>query len=139
MNVNAIKMMACACMIFGATSVFAQTDAKTGATPKAEKKAAAKFDPAKMAEHQTEHMAKELSLTAEQKAKVLEIAKKYAVQKPSKEIFAKKDAEIEAVLTDEQKTKYADFQKKVTKLRNGEGHFSKKKSDATTGATTQNK
>lgn len=139
MNVNVIKTMVCAGMIFGATSVFAQTDATTGATTKTEQKVRKKMDPAKMAEHQTAHMAKELSLTEEQKAKVLAIAKKYAAQKPSKKMFAQKDAEIEAVLTAEQKTKYADFQKKVTKLRNGGGHFSKKKTDAQTGATTQNK
>lgn len=137
MNVNVVKTMACACMLFGATSVFAQTNAETGTTKQTEQKARQKVDPAKMAEHQTEHMAKELSLTAEQKAKVLEIAKKYAVQKPSKEMFAKKDAEIEAVLTDEQKTKYTEFQKKVTELRNGKGHFSKRV-DGKTGATKQN-
>lgn len=139
MNVNVIKTMVCACMLFGATSVFAQTDAKTGATTQTEKKAPRKMDPAKMAEHQTEHMAKELSLTDEQKAKVLTIAKKYAAQKPSKEMFAQKDAEIEAVLTADQKTKYADFQKKVKELRNGKGHFSKKNVDAKTSATKQNK
>lgn len=137
MNVNVIKTMACACMIFGATSVFAQTDATSGATTKTEQRQHKKMDPAKMAEHQTEHMAKELSLTDEQKAKVLEIAKKYAAQKPSKELFAKKDAEIEAVLNSDQKTKYAEFQKKVTKLRNGGGHFSKKV-DGKTSATKQN-
>lgn len=130
MNVNVLKAIVCACMVFGATSVFAQTDATSGATVRTtQRKAPRKIDPTKMAEHQTEHMAKELSLTTEQKAKVLEIAKKYAAQKPSKELFAKKDAEIEAVLTDEQKTKYVDFQKKVTKLRNGEGHFSKNKTE----------
>lgn len=130
MNVNFLKVMVCAAMVSGATSVFAQTDAKSGATVRSERRdGAKKIDPVKMAEHQTAHMTKELGLTDDQKAKVLEIAKKYAAQKPSKEMFAKKDAEIEAVLTDEQKTKYADFQKKVTKLRNGEGHFSKKKAE----------
>lgn len=137
MNVNVVKAMACACLIFGATSVFAQNDTTNDATTKTERKARPKVDPTKMAEHQTEHMAKELSLTAEQKAKVLEIAKKYAAQKPSKEMFAKKDAEIEAVLTADQKTKYAEFQKKVKELRNGKGHFSKKV-DAKSGATKRN-
>lgn len=132
MNVNVLKAMVCACMVFGATAVFAQTDATSGATVRtSQNRAPKKIDPVKMAEHQTAHMAKELSLTDDQKAKVLEIAKKYAAQKPSKEMFAKKDAEIEAVLTAEQKTKYADFQKKVTKLRNGEGHFSKKQDEGT--------
>lgn len=138
MNVNVVKTMACACLLFGATTVFAQTSSDNDTTNKTEKRERPKFDPAKMAEHQTEHMAKELSLTAEQKAKVLEIAKKYAAQKPSKELFAQKDAEIEAVLTSEQKTKYAEFKKKVTELRNGKGHFSNKV-DGRTGASKQKK
>ena len=130
MKVNVLKAIACACMVFGATNVFAQTDATSGATVRtAQRNAPKKIDPVKMAEHQTAHMTKELSLTDDQKAKVLEIAKKYAAQKPSKELFEKKDAEIEAVLTDAQKTKYAEFKKKVTKLRNGEGHFSKQKAE----------
>lgn len=124
-----------------ATVTYAQqTDGKTSATNKTEQTSRKKVDPVKMAEHQTEHMAKALSLTDEQKAKVLEIAKKYAVQKPSKEMFAKKDAEIEAVLTAGQKTKYADFKKQVAELRAGKGHFSKgKKVDGKTSATKQNK
>lgn len=110
-------IMMCAGLFCGATTAFAQADATTGATRRTEQSAPRKMDPAKMAEHQTEHMTKALSLTPEQKAKVLAITKKYTAQKPSKELFAKKDAEIEAVLTPEQKVKFAEYQKKVAELR----------------------
>lgn len=127
MKETIVKMVLCAVALFGSTATFAQTDATTGATAKKEHKTKNKFDAAKAAEHQTEHMAKELSLTPEQKAKVLEISKKYAALKPSKELFAKKDAEIGNVLTAEQKIKYAEYLKKVAEFRKRTAEQRKKK------------
>lgn len=135
MNVNAMKTMVCACMLLGATSVFAQTDATTGATTRTEQWTRRKMDPAKMAERQTERMAKELSLTTEQKAKVLDIAKKYAAQKPSKDSFTKRNEEIEAVLTSDQKTKFAEMKKKGPRQHNGSF---KRKSDNNADNALQN-
>lgn len=117
MKVKLGKLTLCTCLLLGATTVFAQTDATTGATRKTEQRASRKADAAKTAEHQTEHMAKALSLTAEQKAKVLAIVKKYVGRKPTKELFAKKDAEIATVLTAEQKPLYTEYLKKVAEFR----------------------
>lgn len=127
MKETIVKMMLCTVALFGSTATFAQTDATTGATAKKEHKSAQKYDASKVAEHQTEHMAKELSLTPEQKAKVLEITKKYAALKPGKELFAKKDAEIGDVLTAEQKTKYTEYLKKVAEFRKRTAGQRKKK------------
>lgn len=115
MKDSIVKVMLYTVLLGGTTAVSAQTDAHTGATTKA--RTSEKIDTAQVAAHQTAHMAKELSLTPEQQAKVLEIVKKYVAQKPTKAQLAKKDAEIEAVLTSEQKAKYADFLKKVAEWR----------------------
>ena len=113
MKSSIMKIALGALLLCAAPATFAQTDATTGATSQAYNlKKKAKLTVAQKAKHQTAHLTKQLGLTKAQQAKVQAINTKYAKLKPSKEMFVKKEAEIESVLTAEQKVKFAAIKKK---------------------------
>lgn len=115
MKVNMIKIALGALLLCAAPATFAQTDATTGATSQAynQKK---QLSPDKIAKRQTAQLAKQLGLTKAQQVKVDAINKKYAAQKRSKELIAKRKAEIESVLTADQKAKFANIKNKQAKI-----------------------
>ena len=115
MKITSIAILAFS--LCAATPAFSQIDAVSGATQQVQRVKKAKQSLDEIAKHQTAHMTKALDLTKAQQVKVQAIVKKYAALKRTKENFAKKDAEIEALLTPEQKSKYADFKKQVNQFR----------------------
>ncbi len=113
MKQQIVKLMMCLCLMGGASTIFAQSENDN--RPKREMRQ--RLTPEQRAEKMADRMAKQLSLTAEQKAKVLEITKKYAAEKPSKEILKKQAEEIQSVLTTEQKEKWQEVRKKMRPFR----------------------